>query len=87
MGNIYFRQLDFYKSEGFYQAAFEMREKYLPVGNSHRLRCIKTLSQLHQKKDDNNIRSLQFCSQQLQLHEEYFQDKSFKYCTFIDDYW
>ncbi|CAF1360002.1 unnamed protein product [Didymodactylos carnosus] len=74
VGNIHCRQLDYYTAEDFYEAAFKMSEKFLPIGSYHRIRCINALSELYQKKDENNMRSLRFCNGQLELHENYLPE-------------
>ncbi|CAF1328767.1 unnamed protein product [Didymodactylos carnosus] len=69
LGERYSTKVNYEKAEEFYLAAFEITKQFLSIGNSYQIRCIRTLSNLYQKVDENNMRALSFCNEELKIHE------------------
>jgi hypothetical protein len=76
MGDISFNQQRYDEAEGFYLAAFEFGKKYLFIGDPCLTHCINALANLYQKQDDNKMRALNFCHNQLSIHKNYLSDEN-----------
>ncbi|CAF0933258.1 unnamed protein product [Adineta steineri] len=73
LGNIYLKEERYDIAESFYLVAFEMGKKHLSIGDPCLMHCIYSLADLYHKQDKQTL-ALEFCKEQLIIHEKYLSN-------------